>query len=109
MKVDIVSIMTRRSKTCDETVTSGQSIQLFQWNHLTAEINLDLDTITIHLNSGPVISKREIVLQCFGRKPSSFENIKAIGAFYVGGAPLLKAKNFVGAIKQFSINGYEIR
>ena len=110
MKVNIVSIMSRRSKICDETVTSGEALHLSQWNHVFAEINLDIDSINIRLNSGPVISKRNVVLQCFGQKPStSLESIKAIGAFYIGGTPLLEAKNFVGALKLFSINGYEIR
>ena len=109
MKVDIVSIMTRRSKICDEIVTSGQPIEFTDWNQLSAEINLDSDSIQIQLNSGPLISRHEIALQCFGLKPAAFDNIKAIGAFYIGGSPLLRSNNFKGAIKHFSINGFEIK
>jgi len=109
MKVDIVSVMTRRSKTCEEVVTSGQPIRISEWNHMKAEINLDTDSIQIQMNSGPLISRHEVILQCFGLKPAAFSNIKAIGAFYIGGTPLLKGKNFEGAIKKFSINGVEIR
>lgn len=109
MKVDIISIMTRRSKVCDEVLTSGQTIKISEWNVIKAEINLDSDSIQIEMNSGPLISRQEVVLQCFGLKPAAFDSIKAIGAFYIGGAPLLKGNNFVGALKKFSINGYEIR
>jgi hypothetical protein len=101
--------MTRRSKICEEIVTSGQPFEINEWNSVNAEINLDSDSIEIQLNSGPKISRHEVLLQCFGAKPAAFENIRAIGAFYIGGAPVLKGKNFEGLIKKFTINGFEIR
>lgn len=109
LKLDIVSIMTRRSKICDEVVTSGQPIRQSDWNLVDAEINLDTDVIQMQLNSGPLISRHEVVVNCFGLRPGSFNNVKAVGAFYIGGSPIIKGKNFEGTMRKFSINGFEIR